>query len=1459
MPTTGSSSGYAGYFQGNVNITGNAAISGTTTLGNISVTGTCTGCGNGAIISLSSLTSATTTNSFDNNNWAQIWKWGTLSSETALTLSTSSMTTGTLLNLADNSTSGSAGMVLNVSNAQTGAGYGISSNMTSDANSGSAVYAQNASGSGYAVYATNSTTTGSWPTGAGSALYAQTSSSINSAGFFTNTSTAGRGVVSFAPTAYYGSTNAAGGNAYYAIANATNSSINGYFVSANGGSGSTVSGFNASINGSDDTIYGVQLLPNLTVTSGSHSGYGVYSQSFVTVFGGASTLYGVYGSNFLNNGFGGAATGYGVYGSNINFGGTSYGVYGEDAYGYYGVYGIQDQGTGAGYGGYFTNNSTGAGFGLYADETGASNTGYGLYASNASGTGWAGYFNGAVNVAGNLTVSSCTGCVAGSSTIYLGSLTTANPQISGEVNTGLYTAGPHMVDVSVQGGKIMEWTSTGATSTVPVIGNSFIPTSSTIPTNGMYLGAANTLDFATNSAKHVEMDSGGNLDIVAGALQITGTTMLAIPHANSDVSSVAIGPGALASEAADGLGNVAVGAMALAVNTNANGNTAVGYKALSANTTGVGNTAVGNGSMFLNIVGTSNTGLGQSTLEFNTVGSSNTAVGQSALSHSVTGNGNTAVGFQALSQTASSGNNTAIGVFAMTGKFSTPLTGSDNIAVGYQSLNAIAAAASQNVGIGDGALAVLTTSSNNVALGYSAGNKITIGGSNLILGSLVATTTLATGSNNILIGTGATVDTLTPNTSNELNIGDLIYGNLGGSANVGIGAMPSSYAALDLSSQDNALALPGNVSGTGGRPTSGNEIDGMVRYNGDTPGVEAFVNGAWQTLLADTGTGTSSNLYLGSATTANPAIFGEPTSGFYTAGAHKVDVEIQGSNIAEWSSTGEAVSGNITATQSAANLAAVSGINTAASGAGYGVYGALSSTSNTGYGIYATNATTTSGYGIYSSLTGHGNKGAAGYFVNTDTSSNTNYGLEVVSNSAGASSAVIYGQESNNTTTGTVTGLNLNLLNNMGGTTGVYINNAGGANNVNYGIYSNYSGGDPTAVYGGYFTMLSINANTNSNLVGVMGAPLSLNFGASNVTAVGVEGNPTLQFDAGSGTGYGVYGSVNVANGTPIATYGVYGADSNGNYAIYGIENNGSGSGYGGYFANTSTGAGFGLYATETGAGNTGYGIYANNASGTGWAGYFNGAVNINGNLTGTNAAFSATTTVNNIVVTGTCTGCVAGSSTIYLGSLTTANPQISGEPNTGLYTAGAHKVDVGVQGNNIAEWNSGGEAVSGNITATQSAANLAAVSGINTAASGAGYGGYFSAATTGGGYGIYSALTTTANSGYGVYATNATTTAGFGVYAALTGTGNTGYAGYFTNTDTGSGSVGLYASTSGIGSAGRFDSPNGTGAYGSGTTGVYGFGTSYGVNAFSDYTGINSWGIGFAAWVRMLSMGLNH
>jgi len=53
------------------------------------------------------------------------------------------------------------------------------------------------------------------------------------------------------------------------------------------------------------------------------------------------------------------------------------------------------------------------------------------------------------------------------------------------------------------------------TFTSAVTGNSFAPTSSTVPANGIYLPAANTLGFASNSTKWASVNSAGNWVFVA--------------------------------------------------------------------------------------------------------------------------------------------------------------------------------------------------------------------------------------------------------------------------------------------------------------------------------------------------------------------------------------------------------------------------------------------------------------------------------------------------------------------------------------------------------------------------------------------------------------------------------------------------------------------------------------------------------------------------------------------------------------------------------------------------------------------------------------------------------------------------------------------------------------------------------------------------------------------------------
>ncbi|MBU1046256.1 tail fiber domain-containing protein [Patescibacteria group bacterium] len=160
-------------------------------------------------------------------------------------------------------------------------------------------------------------------------------------------------------------------------------------------------------------------------------------------------------------------------------------------------------------------------------------------------------------------------------------------------------------------------------------------------------------------------------------------------------------------------------------------NTGVGWKALMSATNAERNSAFGYYSLFSNSSGSRNASFGYVALSSNTTGNYNTAFGSNALTYNQTGSSNVAIG-----QEAGSGS-----------------TGASNI--------------SNNVFIGNAAgKAIRTGGNNNILIGHQAGDSITTGASNILI--------------------GYNIDTPAVDTSNHLNIGNAIYGDLS-SGNVGIG------------------------------------------------------------------------------------------------------------------------------------------------------------------------------------------------------------------------------------------------------------------------------------------------------------------------------------------------------------------------------------------------------------------------------------------------------------------------------------------------------------------------------------------------------------------------------------------------------------------------------------------------------------------------------------------------
>jgi trimeric autotransporter adhesin len=184
----------------------------------------------------------------------------------------------------------------------------------------------------------------------------------------------------------------------------------------------------------------VQTGAQLTVQNATASGttYGVYISDATTGAG-----YGVYGTitghgntGYFSNTDTSSNSNYGVYATVASGGGYSTAVQGtnsasSDGNGVGGsctagsntcgaVVGVNSGTSGQGSGGFFTTSQAAAAAGVQGSETGAANTGYGgyfsntgtgainygIYASVASTTGWAGYFNGNIYLNGTITLSS---------------------------------------------------------------------------------------------------------------------------------------------------------------------------------------------------------------------------------------------------------------------------------------------------------------------------------------------------------------------------------------------------------------------------------------------------------------------------------------------------------------------------------------------------------------------------------------------------------------------------------------------------------------------------------------------------------------------------------------------------------------------------------------------------------------------------------------------------------------------------------------------------------------------------------------------------------------------------------------------------------------------------------------------------------------------------------------------
>jgi trimeric autotransporter adhesin len=437
----------------------------------------------------------------------------------------------------------------------------------------------------------------------------------------------------------------------------------------------------------------------------------------------------------------------------------------------------------------------------------------GMIRYNSSSTGSIeAYYNSAWNTLGGSS---------GGSTINLGTAAAAtNPQRSSQAGTGLFSATTNVVSIADNSADVMDVAATGPN----ILG--------TI-TSGSY-----SIGYQINGNNAVWQDT-TNFNLAVGSTALPTT-----------VSQTGGGN--------NGKYNMVIGQAALGANTTGYYNIAAGYAALNNNTTGTNNTAFGPRALQDNTTGISNTAVGYAALQNNSTGVSNTAVGSEALNANTTGTYNTAFGYNALAVNTINGGNTALGGSTLSGN----TTGANNTAVGYETL-AANSTGSNNAALGVYALYRNTTGGNNTALGYQALYINTTGQNNTAIGYAVGSTTLATGSNNILIGTSNAVDAPTAGTSFNLNIGNLLQGDMTNSTatyNKTLYLQSTSNAVDYLQIAGGASGSPGTVAVSGQGSDSNINIEllpkgtGGVTVNTTTSqGSGLTINGdAWATVFTTT-------------------------------------------------------------------------------------------------------------------------------------------------------------------------------------------------------------------------------------------------------------------------------------------------------------------------------------------------------------------------------------------------------------------------------------------------------------------------------------------------------------------------------------------------------------------------------------------------------------------------------
>lgn len=337
-------------------------------------------------------------------------------------------------------------------------------------------------------------------------------------------------------------------------------------------------------------------------------------------------------------------------------------------------------------------------------------------------------------------------------------------------------------------------------------------------------GVLTALGNATNAANGlVALDASGNLALQKGLA--TGTGFVFYGPSNTD--------NVPANTSATTGGNTTFNVLGLPSLTSGYHNSFFGYSAGQGITSGYQNYGGGYFALQLVTTGYQNTAVGNGACDGVTSGYRNVCIGHHTISSSgatvSTDFDNVAIGsltFDLLSGGGAANHNTGIGSQVAANH---QVTGNDNTLIGYASAYNLTSgianncegsqscysitSGSYNTAVGYNSLTAVTTGQLNVAMGYNAGQNWT-GSQNIGIGAYAIRNT--TGSNNI--GIGYLVETANTANSNQLVIGNFIYGT----GLSGTGATISSGAiGFGVKAPAQAVDVLGNVQVSGGYYVAG--------------------------------------------------------------------------------------------------------------------------------------------------------------------------------------------------------------------------------------------------------------------------------------------------------------------------------------------------------------------------------------------------------------------------------------------------------------------------------------------------------------------------------------------------------------------------------------------------------------------------------------------------------------